>query len=114
MFIYSLYYAWHRKCFQKMCGAADGLRERAWKVKEASDRKRERERRQTGIQIEGYEKKKFRLCKIKKGFCFFWQKNEEITCILCKDGIQYGKCREVCTEAALSGDWDRESVCGQL
>ena len=68
MFIYSLYYAWHRKCFQKMCGAADGLRERAWKVKEASDRKRERERRQTGIQMEGYEKKKFRLCKIKKGF----------------------------------------------
>ena len=42
------------------------------------------------------------------------EKNEEITCILCKDGIQYGKCREVCTEAALSGDWDRESVCGQL
>ena len=70
--------------------------------------------RETGIQIEGYTEKKFRFIDYKKEIRFFWQKNEEITCILCKDGIQYGKCREVCTEAALSGDWDRESVCGQL
>lgn len=44
--------------------------------------------KEISIQIEGYTKKKFRFHNKKKESRFFWQKNEEMGCILFRDGIQ--------------------------
>ena len=57
--------------------------------------------RETGIQIEGYTEKKFRFVDYKKEIRFFWQKNEEMACILFRDGIQYEKCLKTCAFAGI-------------